>query len=170
MKYEIKLLIHFQTSTVQPLRFWDLSRPQYVSNLIPWQHILKRKRFDILTKLSSLAAPEVFKMTTLGAATDDNFVKMTTFSFHPTGDSWADMFLGYSLGPDWPFSLMTGLMAITATLPQIAPPVAPVQWVQQNAVTSPPPLPALQSNRSTKWQAILGVVAVLIPHSVKEPR
>ena len=35
----------------------------------------------ILTKSSSLAAPKVVKMTTFGAASDENFVKMTTFSF-----------------------------------------------------------------------------------------
>ena len=31
----------------------------------------------ILTKFSSLAAPEVAKMTTSGAARDENFIKMT---------------------------------------------------------------------------------------------
>ena len=35
----------------------------------------------ILTKFSSLAAPEVVKMTTSGAASDENFIRMTTFSF-----------------------------------------------------------------------------------------
>ena len=35
----------------------------------------------ILMKSSSLAAPKVVKMTTFGAATDENFIKMTTFSF-----------------------------------------------------------------------------------------
>ena len=35
----------------------------------------------ILMKCSSLAALEVIKMTTSSAASDENFVKMTTFSF-----------------------------------------------------------------------------------------
>ena len=35
----------------------------------------------ILTKSSSLAAPKVVKMTTFGAASDEDFIKMTTFSF-----------------------------------------------------------------------------------------
>ena len=38
----------------------------------------------ILTKSSSLAAPQVVKMTTFGAASDENFVKMATFLFHCT--------------------------------------------------------------------------------------
>ena len=32
-------------------------------------------------KISSLAAPKVVKMTTSRAVSDENFVKMTTFSF-----------------------------------------------------------------------------------------
>ena len=36
---------------------------------------------SILIKFSSLAAPEVVKMTTSSAASDENFVKMTTFLF-----------------------------------------------------------------------------------------
>ena len=35
----------------------------------------------ILMKSSSLAAPKVVKMTTFGAASDENFIKMMTFSF-----------------------------------------------------------------------------------------
>ena len=37
-------------------------------------------------KLSSLAALEVVKMTTSSAASDENFVKMTTFSFQCCSD------------------------------------------------------------------------------------
>ena len=33
-------------------------------------------------KFSSLAALEIVKMTTSSAASDDNFIKMTTFPFH----------------------------------------------------------------------------------------
>ena len=36
-----------------------------------------RGDWDITMKFSSLAAPEVVKMTTFGAASDENFVKMT---------------------------------------------------------------------------------------------
>ena len=35
----------------------------------------------ILMKSSSLAAPKVVKMTTFGAASDETFIKMMTFSF-----------------------------------------------------------------------------------------
>ena len=35
-------------------------------------------------KFSSLAAPKVVKMTTFSAASDENFVKMTTFPFQCT--------------------------------------------------------------------------------------
>ena len=35
----------------------------------------------ILMKSSSLAALKVVKMTTFGAASDENFIKMMTFSF-----------------------------------------------------------------------------------------
>ena len=35
-----------------------------------------------LTKFSSLSAPGVVKVTTSGAASDANFVKMATFTFH----------------------------------------------------------------------------------------
>ena len=35
----------------------------------------------ILTKSSSLAALKVVKMTTFSAASDENFIKMTTFPF-----------------------------------------------------------------------------------------
>ena len=50
----------------------------------------------ILTKFSSLAALKVVKMTTSSAASDENFVKMTTFSFqwwyrldfHEISSSW----------------------------------------------------------------------------------
>ena len=44
----------------------------------------------ILMKFSWLAEPEVVKMTTSGAASCENFVKMTTFLFQCTGrqDSW----------------------------------------------------------------------------------
>ena len=35
----------------------------------------------ILMKFSSLAALKVVKMTTSSAASDENFIKMTTFSF-----------------------------------------------------------------------------------------
>ena len=35
----------------------------------------------ILTKFSSLAAPNIVKMTTFGAASDENIVKMMTFPF-----------------------------------------------------------------------------------------
>ena len=38
----------------------------------------------ILMKFSSLAALEVVNMTTSSAASDENFVKMTTFSFQCT--------------------------------------------------------------------------------------
>ena len=40
----------------------------------------------ILTKSSSLAATKVVKMTTFGATSDENFVKMTTFLFQ--GKMW----------------------------------------------------------------------------------
>ena len=36
----------------------------------------------ILTKFSSLAATKIVRMTIFDAASDDNFVKMMTFSFH----------------------------------------------------------------------------------------
>ena len=39
----------------------------------------------ILMKFSSLAALKVVKMTTSSAASDENFVKMTTFSFQWLG-------------------------------------------------------------------------------------
>ena len=39
------------------------------------------KNVFILMKSSSLAAPKVVKMTTFGAASDENFIKMMTFSF-----------------------------------------------------------------------------------------
>ena len=35
----------------------------------------------ILTKFSLLAAPEIVKMTTPGAASDEIFIKITTFVF-----------------------------------------------------------------------------------------
>ena len=41
----------------------------------------------VLMKFSSLAALEVVKMTTSSAASDENFVKMTTFSFQ-WGTTW----------------------------------------------------------------------------------
>ena len=42
----------------------------------------------ILMKFSSLAALEVVKMTTSSAASDQNFVKMTTFSFQWIPNLW----------------------------------------------------------------------------------
>ena len=48
---------------------------------------LKRKSCH-LTKLSSLAALEVVKMTTSSVASDENFIKMTTFPFQWTLPFW----------------------------------------------------------------------------------
>ena len=43
----------------------------------------------ILMKSSSLAAPKVVKMTTFGAASDETFIKMMTFSFQ-----WRELIQG----------------------------------------------------------------------------
>ena len=40
-------------------------------------------------KSSSLAAPKVVKMTTFGAASDETFIKMMTFSFQCSSDPFA---------------------------------------------------------------------------------
>ena len=50
----------------------------------------------ILMKLSSLAALKVVILTTFSAASDDNFIKMTKFSFHwmSTQSSWSTNFIG----------------------------------------------------------------------------
>ena len=48
----------------------------------------------ILMKISSLAAPKVVKMTTSRAASDENLVKMTTFSFQCVIEIF------WHLGPD----------------------------------------------------------------------
>ena len=47
-------------------------------------HIHWNENVFILINFSSLAALEVVKMTTSNAASDENFVKMTTFSFQCT--------------------------------------------------------------------------------------
>ena len=44
-------------------------------------HTHRNGNVIILMKFSSLAAPNVAKMTTFSAASDENFVKMTTFPF-----------------------------------------------------------------------------------------
>ena len=61
----------------------------------------------ILMKFSSLAAPKVVKMTTFSAASDENFVKMTTIPFrwwrYP--DSKVH---GANIGPTWVLSAPDG--------------------------------------------------------------
>ena len=44
-----------------------------------------KKNVIILTKFSSLAAPKVVILTTFGAASDEDFIKMKTFSFQCCG-------------------------------------------------------------------------------------
>ena len=49
--------------------------------ILAWHHIHWNENVVILTKSSSLAALKVVKMTTFSAASDENFIKMTTFPF-----------------------------------------------------------------------------------------
>ena len=59
------------------------------------------KMLVILTKLSSLAAMEVVKMTTSSAAIDENFVNMTTFSCQWMLDiTWQKKMLSFGGGSD----------------------------------------------------------------------
>ena len=63
---------------------WPPLQPSHIRNTNHQMQILLvhwNGNVFILTKSSSLAAPKVVKMTTFGAASDENFVKMTTFSF-----------------------------------------------------------------------------------------
>ena len=73
----------------QVIRFWlifivtlTLNFVQMeVSSQSTWWRIQWNGNVVILTKFSSLAALKVFILTTFSAASDENFVKMTTFPF-----------------------------------------------------------------------------------------
>ena len=62
-----------------------VARPQWVKpdqpDITAGAHWHRNGNVFILMKLSSLAALEVVKVTTSSAASDENFVKMTTFLF-----------------------------------------------------------------------------------------
>ena len=66
-------------------KFWPIGKPiwgKWANDHDSAQHW--NENVVILTKFSTLAAPEVAQMTTSSAASDENFIKMTTFSFQWT--------------------------------------------------------------------------------------
>ena len=66
------------------------------------QKVHRNGNVVILTKFSSLAAPKVVKMTTFGAASDENFVKMMTLPFLSLSMSWRHgMFVKKQLYEAW---------------------------------------------------------------------
>ena len=64
------------TSVLNSRRYLTFLHCQGAEVYLHWN-----KTLFILTKLSSLAVQEVVKMTTSSAAGDENFIRMTTFSF-----------------------------------------------------------------------------------------
>ena len=74
----------------------DIKKISQANNLLKERHILiccQNYTVAILMKLSSLTALEIVKMTTSSAASDDNFVKMTTFSFQWVASDWLVSFV-----------------------------------------------------------------------------
>ena len=77
----INVLVTDVVSLLTAVILYDLKHPQrcaplYVSLLRHWN-----ENVIILMKFSSLAALEVVILTTFSAASDENFIKMTTFPF-----------------------------------------------------------------------------------------
>ena len=88
----------------------------------------------ILMKFSSLIAPKVVKMTTFGAASDENFIKMTSFRSRCITACYINLMTCQFA---WRHHVM---------VPEMSPCITFIREIQQLLVDSPPKGPVMQNS------------------------